>query len=156
MMIFICFCNDFYQLRVLQGGKLLLCSVYTAMRRECGNQPLIWRLFLVTDDYRFDRFHQVVFLVMGWMNSHLHEFDIGERKIGDYAYHLIIIHLITISMASIRNWRSSESGIASIRGRRLRLGTRYEKKGHNMDKGIKSRRFFFLKKYLVRWEEGRR
>jgi hypothetical protein len=47
-----------------------------------GSQPLIWRQFQVTDDYRFDRFHQVVFLVMGWMNSHLHEFDIGERKIG--------------------------------------------------------------------------
>jgi hypothetical protein len=47
-----------------------------------GSQPLIWRRFQVTDDYRFDRFHQVIYLVMGWMNSHLHEFHIGERKIG--------------------------------------------------------------------------
>ncbi len=47
-----------------------------------GSQPVIWRQFQVTDDYRFDRFHQVVFLVMGWMNAHLHEFRVGDRGIG--------------------------------------------------------------------------
>ena len=55
-----------------------------------GIQPLIWRQFQVTDDYRFDRFHQVIYLVMGWWNSHLHEFKIGDREIGmpddDYDY----------------------------------------------------------------------
>ena len=47
-----------------------------------GSKPLIWRRFQVTDDYRFDRFHQVIFLVMGWWNSHLHEFKIKGREIG--------------------------------------------------------------------------
>ena len=46
------------------------------------SQPLIWRRFTVTDDYRLDRFHQVLQIVMGWTNSHLHEFRIRDRQIG--------------------------------------------------------------------------
>ena len=46
------------------------------------SQPLIWRRFQVTDNYRMDHFHQVIQIVMGWNNKHLHEFHIGERKIG--------------------------------------------------------------------------
>ena len=42
----------------------------------------IWRRFLITEDYRLDRFHQVIQIVMGWWNSHLHEFEIGGRKFG--------------------------------------------------------------------------
>lgn len=46
------------------------------------SDPPIWRRFQVTDDYRMDRFHQVVQLVMGWENKHLHEFKFGDRRIG--------------------------------------------------------------------------
>jgi hypothetical protein len=46
------------------------------------SKPMIWRTFKVTDDYRMDRFHQVIQLVMGWNNSHLHEFRIKGREIG--------------------------------------------------------------------------
>ena len=46
------------------------------------SKPLIWRSFKVTDDYRFDRFHQVLQIVMGWTNSHLHDFNIKGREIG--------------------------------------------------------------------------
>lgn len=42
----------------------------------------IWRRFQITDDYRLDRFHQVLQIVMGWWNSHLHEFEIGGRRFG--------------------------------------------------------------------------
>lgn len=53
-------------------------------------RPLIWRHIQVTDDYRFDRFHQVIQIAMGWWNYHLHEFHIKGREIGmpddDYAY----------------------------------------------------------------------
>lgn len=45
-------------------------------------EPMIWRTFEVTDDYRMDRFHQVIQIVMGWQNSHLHEFGIHDRLIG--------------------------------------------------------------------------
>ncbi len=46
------------------------------------SQPRIWRTFKVDTDYRFDRFHQVIQIVMGWNNSHLHEFDINGYQIG--------------------------------------------------------------------------
>lgn len=42
----------------------------------------IWRRFQITDDYRLDRFHQTLQIVMGWWNSHLHEFEIGGRRFG--------------------------------------------------------------------------
>ena len=47
-----------------------------------GSKPPIWRKFQLTDDFRFDRFHQLIQLVMGWYNAHLHEFAIADRKIG--------------------------------------------------------------------------
>lgn len=46
------------------------------------SDPLIWRRFQVMDNYRMDRFHQVVQIVMGWDNKHLHEFKFGDRRIG--------------------------------------------------------------------------
>ena len=46
------------------------------------SNPLIWRTFKVSDDYRIDRFHQVIQIVMGWKNAHLHEFRINERQLG--------------------------------------------------------------------------
>ena len=42
----------------------------------------IWRQFQITDDYRIDRFHQVLQIIMGWWNAHLHEFQIGGRRFG--------------------------------------------------------------------------
>lgn len=47
-----------------------------------GSKPLIWRRFKVSDSYRLDRFHQVIQIVMGWHNAHLHEFRIKERQFG--------------------------------------------------------------------------
>lgn len=44
--------------------------------------PVIWRTFQVPADYRMDRFHQVLQIVMGWNNSHLHEFRINGRTVG--------------------------------------------------------------------------
>ncbi len=46
------------------------------------SNPPIWRIFKVEDSYRLDRFHQVIQIVMGWWNSHLHEFVIRDRTIG--------------------------------------------------------------------------
>lgn len=42
----------------------------------------IWRRFQITDDYRLDSFHQVLQILMGWWNAHLHEFHIGGRRFG--------------------------------------------------------------------------
>ena len=53
------------------------------------SKPLIWRAFKLTDDYRFDRFHQVLQIVMGWNNSRLHDFKIKGREIGMVVDHYI-------------------------------------------------------------------
>ncbi len=46
------------------------------------SNPLIWRTLQVEDTYRMDRFHQVIQIVMGWQNAHLHEFSINNKSLG--------------------------------------------------------------------------
>ncbi|MFT4568756.1 MAG: hypothetical protein ACI9FN_003725 [Saprospiraceae bacterium] len=41
----------------------------------------IWRRLQIRDDYRMDRFHQVLQIAMGWQNAHLHEFRIQNRTL---------------------------------------------------------------------------
>lgn len=47
-----------------------------------GIMPKIWRRFLVKDNISFQALHDVIQLVMGWENSHLYEFQIGDAAIG--------------------------------------------------------------------------
>ena len=47
-----------------------------------GSKPAIVRRLQVMDDYRLDRFHQVIQIAMGWHNSHLHEFDVNGQRYG--------------------------------------------------------------------------
>ncbi len=44
-------------------------------------EPGIWRRFVVPADISLDRLHDVVQIVMGWEDSHLHEFTIGKSGI---------------------------------------------------------------------------
>jgi hypothetical protein len=44
--------------------------------------PAVWRTFVVPNDLTFDQFHQVLQVVMGWTNSHLHSFRWREVEIG--------------------------------------------------------------------------
>lgn len=46
-------------------------------------RPPIWRRFQVTNDLSFLRFHDVLQVVMGWQDGHLHEFDLGNWHITD-------------------------------------------------------------------------
>ena len=46
------------------------------------SEPSIWRQFKVDSNYRFDRFHQVIQIAMGWHNAHLHEFYLHDYVIG--------------------------------------------------------------------------
>lgn len=48
-----------------------------------GTDPPIWRTFTVPDEIRLDELHHVLQLVMGWTNSHLHEFQRGGARYGD-------------------------------------------------------------------------
>lgn len=42
-------------------------------------KPLIWRRFLVKSDIKLPDLHKVIQTVMGWTNSHLHQFIIGGK-----------------------------------------------------------------------------
>ena len=44
----------------------------------------IWRRFVVPADITLDRLHDVIQIVMGWTDSHLHEFKIGKRRYTKY------------------------------------------------------------------------
>ena len=40
-------------------------------------EPRVWRKLAVRADVRLDELHMVIQNVMGWTNSHLHQFDAG-------------------------------------------------------------------------------
>jgi hypothetical protein len=46
-------------------------------------QPPIWRRLLVPSHLTLDKVHAVIQEAMGWTNSHLHQFTIRDRHIGD-------------------------------------------------------------------------
>ncbi|MFH0959121.1 MAG: plasmid pRiA4b ORF-3 family protein [Pseudomonadota bacterium] len=47
-------------------------------------EPKIWRRFLVPANITLDRLHDVIQIVMGWTNSHLHEFTIGKKRYTEF------------------------------------------------------------------------
>ncbi len=47
-----------------------------------GIKPLIWRRLLVPSTIRLSKLHDLLQLVMGWTNSHLHSFHIDQRAFG--------------------------------------------------------------------------
>lgn len=43
-------------------------------------EPVIWRQFVVPAEISLDRLHDVIQIVMGWKDSHLHEFNFGKQR----------------------------------------------------------------------------
>ncbi len=41
--------------------------------------PPVWRRVLVSEDFTLPQLHGLIQVVMGWTNSHLHEFSVGPR-----------------------------------------------------------------------------
>jgi hypothetical protein len=48
-----------------------------------GPKPRIWRRVRVTDDASLQTLHSILQATMGWMNSHLYQFEIAERHFSD-------------------------------------------------------------------------
>ncbi len=46
-------------------------------------RPQIWRRLLVPSNATLDQLHAVLQEAMGWTNSHLHQFTLEDRRIGD-------------------------------------------------------------------------
>lgn len=45
-------------------------------------KPAIWRRVEVTDDLSFWQLHRVIQAAMGWEDYHMHEFKVGDKRIG--------------------------------------------------------------------------
>ncbi len=46
------------------------------------SKPPIWRRLLVPSSVKLDKFHQILQDAMGWTNSHLHQFRVGNQYFG--------------------------------------------------------------------------
>ncbi len=46
-------------------------------------EPEIWRRAIVPGSITLDRLHDVIQIVMGWQDSHLHQFTIGQKNYSD-------------------------------------------------------------------------
>src|SRR5258707_1303141 len=47
-----------------------------------ATSPPIWRRLLVPADLTLAQLHDVLQAAMGWEDGHMHEFSIGQRRIG--------------------------------------------------------------------------
>jgi hypothetical protein len=43
-------------------------------------EPVIWRRFVAPASITLDRLHDVIQIVMGWTDSHLHKFTIVKKR----------------------------------------------------------------------------
>jgi hypothetical protein len=48
----------------------------------CPSKPPIWRRVVVRADMTLDRLHRVIQIAMGWMESHMHQFQLGGVAYG--------------------------------------------------------------------------
>jgi hypothetical protein len=49
-------------------------KIYQIKITLCGLRPAIWRRFLAKSDTSLDKLHDIIQYVMGWEDSHLHQF----------------------------------------------------------------------------------
>ncbi len=59
-----------------------LKNIYQLKVTLQGLQPPIWRRILVDDSVSLDKFHIILQIVMGWTNSHLHQFVANGKLYG--------------------------------------------------------------------------
>jgi len=57
-------------------------TIYQIKVTLLGSKPPIWRRFLVADTVTLDNLHDILQIVMGWTNSHLHHFIIDDELYG--------------------------------------------------------------------------
>ena len=48
-----------------------------------GSKPPIWRRLLVPSDVTLSKLHRIIQAAMGWWESHLHQFIVGETYYGE-------------------------------------------------------------------------
>lgn len=60
------------------GGKAKTLPAYQLKISLLGSEPLIWRRILVPGSMTLARLHEVIQLCMGWTDTHLHQFMVGN------------------------------------------------------------------------------
>ena len=58
-------------------------SIYQIKVTLNDSRPPIWRRFLVPDSISLHQLHTILQIVMGWTNSHLHQFIIDGEFYGE-------------------------------------------------------------------------
>ncbi len=58
-------------------------DVYRLKVSLLGAEPPIWRRLLVAQDVPLPRLHRILQVVMGWTDSHLHQFMVGDVRFGE-------------------------------------------------------------------------
>lgn len=66
-----------------RSSRPLLPQIYQLKVTLYEVEPPVWRRLLVPGDLTFGQLHLVLQEAMGWQNCHLHEFEIGDRRIGE-------------------------------------------------------------------------
>jgi len=66
------------------GGKTMNERLYLLRINLLDIEPEIWRNFVAPASITLDRFHDVIQIVMGWTDSHLHAFTIGKKRYTEY------------------------------------------------------------------------
>jgi hypothetical protein len=80
--------------------------------------PTIWRRFVVPESITLGKLHHVIQVVMGWSDSHLHEFEIAGEKYG----------FCSGLQRRRRSWPSSSPLCRSHKHNRLPIPYRREKR----------------------------
>jgi len=78
---------------IVETGKKAPVEIYQIKIALMGSKPAVWRRILISGDTTLARLHDILQVVMGWTNAHLHRFivkgqtyaipdrgDIGPRK----------------------------------------------------------------------------
>ena len=84
-------------------------------------RPSIWRRIRVKDG-PLDKLHEHIQTAMGWTNSHLHHFQIGERLYGDR----LLMEENFEEMGYEDSTRTKISAILPTTGKRFRFGYEYD------------------------------
>ncbi len=58
--------------------------LYLLKIRLLDIEPEIWRRFVIPASITLDRLHDVIQIVMGWTDTHIHEFTIGKKRYTEY------------------------------------------------------------------------
>ena len=61
-------------------------TIYQIKVTLVGSKPTIWRRILVADTTTLGQLHTILQITMGWTNSHLHLFKVGEQIYSDQEY----------------------------------------------------------------------